>query len=130
VRQVKLMQISWTIQPGQRLTTRPEQNFVRKEVTNYVRPKGWRIISQTQVKVSSPEMNIVAAGPRVSFSGSQQRDKRFGERVATGRGRSPWRVIQRFTSELGRTVSLPKEASNKLRKGKAEVRRRGSRTNS
>ncbi len=27
-----------------KVTTRPEQNFVRKEVTNYVKPKGWRII--------------------------------------------------------------------------------------
>ncbi len=44
VRQAKLVQTSWTIQPGQRLTTGPEQNFARKEVTNYVKPKGWRII--------------------------------------------------------------------------------------
>ena len=44
MRQVKLMQISWTIQPGQRLTTGPEQNFARKEVTNYVKPEGWRFI--------------------------------------------------------------------------------------
>ena len=42
--QDKLMQISRTIQPGQRLTTGPEQNFARKEVTNYVKPKGWRMI--------------------------------------------------------------------------------------
>jgi len=39
VRQGKLMQISWTIQPGQRLTTGPEQSFARKEVTNYVKPE-------------------------------------------------------------------------------------------
>ena len=44
MRQAKLMQISWTIQPGQRLTTGPEQNFARKEVTNYVKPEGWRVI--------------------------------------------------------------------------------------
>jgi len=31
---------------------------------------------------------------------------------ATCRGRRPWRVIQRFTTELGRTISFPKEASN------------------
>jgi len=44
VRQGKLMQISRTIQPGQRLTTGPEQNFAREEVTNCVKPKGWRVI--------------------------------------------------------------------------------------
>jgi len=31
---------------------------------------------------------------------------------ATCRGRRPWRVIQGFTAELGRTISFPKEASN------------------
>jgi len=44
VRQVKLMQISWTIQLGKRLTTGPEQNFACREVTNCVKPKGWRFI--------------------------------------------------------------------------------------
>ena len=44
--QVKLTWISWTIQPGQRLTTGPEQNFVRKEVTNYVKPEGWRVVGR------------------------------------------------------------------------------------
>ena len=38
------MQISRTIRPGQRLTTRPEQNFAHREVTNYVMPKGWRMV--------------------------------------------------------------------------------------
>ena len=42
--QEKLVQISRTIRLGQRLTTGPEQNFARKEVTNYAKPKGWRII--------------------------------------------------------------------------------------
>ena len=42
MRQGKLMQISWTIQPGQWVTTGPEQNFACREVTNCVKPKGWR----------------------------------------------------------------------------------------
>ena len=84
----------------------------------------------TQVKVFSPEIPFVAAGPRVSFPGSQQRGMRFGECVEPGRGRSPWQVNQRSASELGRAVLLPREASNKLTKGKAEVWRDGSRTNS
>jgi hypothetical protein len=44
--QGKLMPISRTIRPGQRLATRPEQNFARKEVTNYARPKGWRMVGR------------------------------------------------------------------------------------
>ena len=32
--QAKLVQTSWTIQPGQRLTTRPELNSEHKELTN------------------------------------------------------------------------------------------------
>ena len=35
---------------------------------------------------------------------------------ATCRGRSPWRVIRGFTAELGRTMSFPEEASNKLKR--------------
>ena len=31
---------------------------------------------------------------------------------ATCRGRSPWRVIRGFTTELGIAISFPKEASN------------------
>ena len=58
--------------------------------------------------------------PRVSCSGSQQRDVRHGEYGAQCRGLSPWQVIQRFTVELGRTVSFPNEASNEAE----EVRRR------
>ena len=44
MRQDKLLQISRTIRPGERLTTGPEQNFARKEVTNYAKPEGWRVI--------------------------------------------------------------------------------------
>jgi len=64
------------------------------------------------VKVLSPVIVIVAAGPRVSSPGSQQHGIRFGERVGPGRGLSPWQVNQRFVSELGRAVSFPAEASN------------------
>ena len=65
-------------------------------------------------------MFIVAAGPRVSFPGSQQHGTRFGERVGPGRGLSPWQVNQRFASELGRAVPFPREASNEAE----EVRQR------
>ena len=59
-------------------------------------------------------------GPRVSWSGSQQHAVRKGECGTPCRGLSPWQVIQRFASELGRAVPFPKEASNEAE----EVRRR------
>lgn len=55
-------------------------------------------------------------GPRVSWSGSQQRVVRQGECGTPCRGRSPWQVIQRSALELGRAVPLPEEASNKLKR--------------
>ena len=70
-------------------------------------------------------------GPRVSWSGSQQRDVRQGECGTPCRGLSPWQVIQRFCSGTWESQAAPRrEASNKLIKGKAEVWWDGSRTNS
>ena len=37
---------------------------------------------------------------------------------ATCRGRRPWRVIRGFTTELGRTISFSKEASNEPKRQK------------
>jgi hypothetical protein len=45
---------------------------------------------------------------------------RQGEYATTCRGLSPWQVIQRFVSELGRAMPFPKEASNEAE----EVRRK------
>ena len=44
----KLMWASWIIQPGQSLTSRPEQNFACRAVTNCVKPKGWRIVGHNE----------------------------------------------------------------------------------
>ena len=126
----KLVQISWTIQPGQRLTTGPEQNFAREEATNHVKPKGWRMIGHNASEGIEPRNFHRRTGPRVTSPGSQQRGIRQGECAAPCRGLSPWQVIQRFASELGRAMPLPTEASNKPDKGQAEVWRHGSRTNS
>ncbi len=60
-----------------------------------------------------PRNNHRRTGPRVSWPGSQQRGARHGECAATCRGLSPWQAIQRTTSELGRAMPFPKEASNK-----------------
>ena len=67
-----------------------------------------------------PRNDYCCIGPRVSCSGSQQRDVRYGKCGTPCRGLSPWQVIQRFTAELGRTVPFPNEASNEAE----EVRRR------
>jgi len=38
--------------------------------------------------------------------------------LATCRGRSPWRVIRRFTTELGRTMSFPKRSLQRAEEAK------------
>jgi len=65
-----------------------------------------------------PRNNPCCTGPRVSCPGSQQHGTRFGECVVPGRGLSPWQVIQRFASELGRAVPFPREASNEAEKAR------------
>ena len=52
--QDKLMQISRTIRPGQRLATGPEQNFARREVTNCVKPEGWRMVGHNASEGMEP----------------------------------------------------------------------------
>ncbi len=44
----KLIWASWTIQPGQKLTTRPELNFACREVMNYAEPKKRRIVGHNE----------------------------------------------------------------------------------
>jgi hypothetical protein len=83
-----------------------------------VKPEGWRMIGHNASEGIEPRYYRI--GPRVSWSGSQQRDVRYGKCGTPCRGLSPWQVIQRFTVELGRTVSFPNEASNEAE----EVRRR------
>src|ERR1035441_7169366 len=115
------MQISWTIQPGQRLTTKPELNFAREEVTNHVRPKGGRMIGRNASEGIEPRNFHRRTGPKVSWPGSQQCGMRQGEHDTTCRGRSPWQVIQRFASELGRAMPFSKGSFQRSRRGEAEV---------
>ena len=78
------------------------------------RKGGWSAI--TQVKVLSPEIVIIAMGQGFHFLEASSVLRAKGERNATCRGLSPWQVIQRTTLELGRSLLLPKEATNKLKK--------------
>ena len=63
------------------------------------------------MKVLSPEILLIATGPRVSFSGSHYLCSRFGETVQARRGLSPWRVNKLSASELGRTRAFRMEAT-------------------
>ena len=85
-----------------------------------MKPEGWRMIGHNASEGIEPRNCYCRIGPRVSWSGSQQRDVRYGECGTPCRGLSPWQVIQRFTAELGRAMSFPNEASNEAE----EVRRR------
>ena len=71
------------------------------------------MIGQTQVKGLSPEIFQCCAWPKISYSGSQQRNTREGERVDTYRGLRPWQVIGQRILGLGRAAALRKEAPNK-----------------
>ena len=116
MRQEKLMRFSWTIQPGQRLATRPEQTAAHREVTNVrsQRNGGWSAI--THVKVMNSEIVNVAMGQRTHDLEASNAVRVRGECAATCRGPKPWQAIQRITSELGRAMPFPAEASNKLKR--------------
>lgn len=74
------------------------------------------MVGQTQVKGSSPEILHRRTRPKCSFTGSQQRNTRRGERVDTYRGLRPWQVIGQRILGLGRAVAFRKEAPNKPEK--------------
>ena len=76
----------------------------------------------TQVKVSSPEMVLVALGQGFQFLETGIGICARGECVSACRGPRPWRVNELFVLELGRTEAFRKEASEELK------RRRGSMT--
>jgi len=116
VRQEKLMWFRWTIHPDQRLTTRSEPNAAHWEVTNVRSQRKGGGSAITQVKVLSPEIIIIAMGQGFHFLEASNAVHAKGECNATCRGPSPWQAVQRTTSELGRSLSLPTEASNKLKR--------------
>ena len=64
--QVKLVQISWTIEPGQRLTTGPERNSEHKEVTNYAEPEERLAIDHNASEGVEPRNVHIALGEGLS----------------------------------------------------------------
>jgi len=71
----------------------------------------WSAIAQA--KVFSPEICLIALGQGFLHPEARSAVRDLASVSATCRGRSPWRVIQRFTAELGRAMSFLNEASNK-----------------
>ena len=64
----------------------------------------------------SPVITIVALGQRLHFLEASIAACAKGKCAAACRGLSPWQVIQRIASELGRAMPFPMEASNKLKR--------------
>jgi hypothetical protein len=64
----------------------------------------------------SPVITIVALGQGFHVLEASIVARAIGERIAACRGLSPWQVIQRIASELGRVMSFLLEASNKLKR--------------
>ena len=67
----------------------------------------------TQVKVMNPENSIVVRGQGAHGLEASNAARAKGECAATYRDSKPWQAIQRITSELGRAMPFPTEASDK-----------------
>ena len=70
----------------------------------------------TQVKVLSPEITNIALGQGFHYLEASTAVYEKASIPAACRGLRPWQVIELFTPELGRAMSLPEEASNKLKR--------------
>ena len=81
-----------------------------------MKPEERRLSAITKVKVLSPEIEFIAQGQRVCNLEVSIAAGAIGESVAACRGLRPWQVIELSTSELGRAMPFPKEASNKLKR--------------
>ena len=68
------------------------------------------------MKVLSPVITIIAQGQGLHGLEASIAACANGECVAACRGLSPWQVIQRIVSELGRAMPFPTEVSNKLKR--------------
>ena len=64
----------------------------------------------------SLEITNIAQGQGFHFLEASITACEKGEYAVTCRGLSPWQVIGRITSELGRAMPFPKEAPNKLKR--------------
>jgi len=67
-----------------------------------------------QVKVSSPEIILVAAGRFIAWKPASERALKVSASLAS-RGLSPWRANVRSILELGRTEAFRMEAAKELK---------------
>jgi hypothetical protein len=116
VRQAKLVQTSWIIQPGQRLTTRPERNSEHKEATNCAEPEERQVVDHNASEGMEPRNYVFALGqgfvvPEASIAA-----------CATGEGASD---MPGSEAMVGNRIActgtweshiVPKEASNELKR--------------
>ena len=119
--QDKLMQISRTIRPGQRLATRPEQNFAHREVTNCVKPEGWRMIGHNASEGIEPRNRVSRRWAKGFFS--RKPAAPHAERRVCGAGPGSKSMAGHLTvhrgtweSRVAPAVEYQREASNKPQK--------------
>ena len=86
------------------------------KVTRYAELKERRMVSHNASEGFSPEICLIALGQGFLHPEARNVVRDLASVSASCRGRRPWRVIQRFTVELGRAMLFSNEASNKLKR--------------
>jgi hypothetical protein len=117
VRRGKLLWISWTIQPGQRLATRPELNLMYIEVTRYTKLKERRMISHNASEgFYSPEICLVALGQGFLHSEASIAAHDNGECVSGVPGSQTMAGHSTVHSGTREDHIVPKEASDESKR--------------
>jgi hypothetical protein len=113
VRRGKLLWISWIIQPGQRLATRPELNLMYIEATRYAKLKERRMISRNESEgFYSPEICLLALGQGFLHSEASIAAHDNGECVSGVPGSQTIAGHSTVHSGTRESHAVPKEASN------------------
>ena len=113
----KLLWISWTIQPGQRLATRPELNLMYIEVTRYAKLKERRMISHNESEgCYSPEICPVALGQGFFHLEASIATHDNGECVSGMPGSQTIAGHSTVHSGTRERHAVPKEASNESKR--------------
>ena len=114
--QDKLVQTSWTIQPGQRLTTRPEQNSEHKEVTNCAEPEQWQAIDHNASEGIEPRNYFTALGEGLVVPEASIAACVTGEYVSDVPGSETMVGNRIACTGTWESHIVPKEASNELKR--------------
>ena len=113
----KLLWISWTIQPGQRLAIRPELTLMYMEVTRYTKLKERRMISHNESEgCYSPEICPVALGQGFFHLEASIATHNNGECVSGMPGSQTIAGHSTVHSGTRERHVVPKEASNESKR--------------